>query len=222
MEVSLPASPRRAAHLRVVGEHAPAELSEASLARALQRGEPWAAEAVWKRYCACIYGMLARGLGRGAEPESLTQAVFFRAFTHIRSLEEPAALRNFLYSQAAVVLRRELTKRRLRRWFGKSRRFLGRDEARWQPERASRPVLSRLYEVLAQLSPSERVLFSLSQLEGLSDAEVAEVLGKPVAFVKRKLARVSARLEVLVRCDPLLDRYVAEPRLYEVEQQEGA
>ncbi|HWA71664.1 MAG TPA: sigma-70 family RNA polymerase sigma factor [Polyangiaceae bacterium] len=218
----MPASPRRAPHLRIVGDHAPGELSEASLAEALQRREPWAAEAVWKRYAPSVYGLLARGLGRGAEPEALTQAVFFRAFTRIRSLEEPAALRSFVYSHAAIVLRRELRRRWLRRVFSRSRRAVTSDEAKWLLDRPMRLVLARLYDVLDQLSPTDRVIFSLRQLEGLSYAELAEVLGKPVAFVKRKVTRVSARLEVLVRSDPLLDHYVAQPRLSEAEQQEGA
>jgi RNA polymerase sigma-70 factor (ECF subfamily) len=218
----LPASPRRAPHLRVVGDHAPGELSEASLAEALQRREPWAAEAVWKRYSPSVYGLLARGLGRGAEPEALTQAVFLRAFTRIRSLEEPAALRSFVYSHAAVVLRRELRRRWLRRFLSRNRRAVTGDEAKWLLDRPARLVLARLYDVLDQLSPSERVVFSLRQLEGLSYAELAEVLGKSVVVAKRKVARVSGRLEVLVRCDPLLDHYVAQPRLCEAERQEGA
>jgi RNA polymerase sigma-70 factor (ECF subfamily) len=188
----------------------------------LQRREPWAAEAVWKRYAPSVYGLLARGLGRGAEPEALTQEVFLRSFTRIRSLEEPAALRSFVYSHAATVLRRELRRRWLRRFLSRNRRTVTSDEAKWLLDRPARLVLARLYDVLDQLSPSERVIFSLRQLEGLSYPELAEVLGKSVVVAKRKVARVSGRLEVLVRCDPLLDHYVAQPRLCEAERQEGA
>lgn len=217
----MPASPRRVPHLRIVGDRTPGELSEASLSEALRRREPWAAEAVWKRHAPSVYGLLARGLGRGAEPEVLTQAVFLRVFARIRSLHEPSALKSFVYSHAAVVLRRELRKRWLRRVLSR-RRALTADEARWLLDRPARLVLARLYEVLDQLSPGDRVIFSLRELEGLSHAQLAEVLGKPVSSVKRRVTRINGRLEVMVRSDPLLDHYVVQTRPCDADRLEGA
>lgn len=212
----------RTAHLRIVSDRAPGELSEAALAEALRRREPWAAEVAWKRHSSSVYGLLARGLGRGADAETLTQDVFLRVFTHIRALEEPAALKSFIYSHAVVVMRRELRRRWLRRLFPRTNGGLANGEARGLLDRPARLVLSRLYEVLDELGPSDRALFALREIEGLSYGEMAEVLGKSLAFVKRRVARVSGRVEVKVRGDSLLEHYVAHADPPETDRREGA
>jgi RNA polymerase sigma-70 factor (ECF subfamily) len=213
---------RSAPHLRIVSDRSPGELSEAALAEALLRREPWAAEAAWKRYSSAVYGLFVRALGRGADMEALTQEVFLRAFTGIGALEEPAALRSFVYSQAVLVMRRELRWRWLRRWFPAKNRGRSNDDALWLLDRRARLVLSRLYEMLDQLSPSDRVVFSLRELEGLSYGEIAEILGKSPSSVKRKVARASGRVEVMVRREPLLDHYVAHGGPFEADRLEGA
>lgn len=213
---------RSAPHLRVVSDRSPGELSEAGLTEALQRREPWAAEVAWKRHSSAVYGLFTRGLGRGADVESLTQEVFLRLFTRIGSLEEPAALRSFIYSHAVTLMRRELWRRKLRRYLPARKRGIVYEETRWQLDRPSRLVLSRLYAVLDQLSPSDRTLFTLRELEGLGYGEIAEVLGKSVGTVKRRVARICGRVEVMARGDVLLDQYVAHGMPAEADRQEGA
>lgn len=216
------ASSRSASHLRIVSDRTQGELSEASLAEALRLREPWAAEVAWKRHASSVYGLLARGLGRRADAETLTQEVFLRLFTRIRALQEPAALKSFIYSHALVVMRRELRRRWLRHFFPGRNRALGSEEAKWLLDRPARLVLSRLYEVLDELSPNDRALFVLREIEGLSYGEIAEVLGKSVAFVTRSVTRVCGRVELKVRGDWLIEQYVAHAHPLETDRREGA
>lgn len=216
------ASSRSVPHLRVVSDRSSSELGEAALVAALRRREAWAAEVAWKRYSPSIYGLLARGLGRGADVEALTQEVFLGLFARLPVIEPPPALRSVVYTQAIGVLRREFRRRWFRRFLSRRDRGAGRDEATWLLDRPARLVLSRLYEVLDGIGPEDRVLFTLREIEGMSHGEIAEVLGKPVAHVKRKAARVCARVEVLVRADTLLDHYVEHVRPLETDRLEGA
>ena len=121
-----------------------------------------------------------------------------------------------------VVLRRELRRRWFRSFLPKKNRGLTNEEAKWLLDRPARLVLSRLYEVLDELGPSERALFVLREIEGMSYGEIAEVLATSVARVKRRVARVSARVEVLVRGDSLLDHYVVHARPSGADRLEGA
>jgi RNA polymerase sigma-70 factor (ECF subfamily) len=205
----------------VVSDHTPGELSEALLAEALLRREPWAAETVWRHHAPAIFAFLGRGLGRSADIEQLTQEVFLRVLTRIKSLNDPSALQNFIYSLAVGVMRRELRRSALRRLLPRRRRQAGDAEAEWL-DRESRSVLTRLYEVLDELSPLDRIIFVLRQIEGFSYAEMAEVLARPAATLRRKFERIDARVEALVQADPLLEHYLAHAREFETERQEGA
>lgn len=216
------ASSRSVPHLRVVSDRSPGELGEAALTGALRRREPWAAELTWKRYAPAVYGLLARALGRGADVEALTQEVFLGLFPRMPALEEPAALKSFIYSQAIVVLRREFRRRWFRKLLSRKDRGLGNGEARWLLDRPARLVLSRLYELLDGLRPDDRVLFTLREIEGMSHGEIAAILGKPLLSIKRKVARVCARVELLVRADSLIEHYVAHVRPPETDRLEGA
>src|SRR3954468_4416409 len=92
------------------------EAEDAKLARALIDGEARAAELAWDRYAPLVHGIVSRALGPDSEVEDITQEIFYRLFTRIRTLRKPEALRSFVVSFAVRIVKWELRRRRARRW----------------------------------------------------------------------------------------------------------
>ena len=93
--------------------------------------------------------------------------------------------------------------------------------SRFQPEEASiaqlqaamasgrltSEALTRFYKILDRVNTTDRTAFVLRFMEGLELAEVATALGLSLATTKRRLARVWARVILLVERDPVLVEY---------------
>jgi RNA polymerase sigma factor (sigma-70 family) len=152
------------------------ELEE--LVRAAQRGDPLAMSALLRAVApdvGRICGSIALVDGDDAMQETMIQAL-----KHLRSLREPAALQGWLRRIAV----REALK-------------LARARARQVPveqvaERTTEDGAGLRLEVvdtLRRLSPDQRAVLVLRDLEGLSEAEAAALLRIEVGTAKSRLHR---------------------------------
>jgi RNA polymerase sigma-70 factor (ECF subfamily) len=176
---------------------------------ALIRGAPWAAEEAWNRYAPMVHDLLRRGLGPGADLDDLVQEVFLRLFRRAATLRDAMALRSFVFSIGARVMRWQLRRRMVRRWVGLSPTGELPDVAQPPVDADAREALRHLYALLEKLGPADRTIFVLRQSEELSLPEIASIVEMSLSTVKRRLGRVSARMARLVRADPLLSAYVS-------------
>jgi RNA polymerase sigma-70 factor (ECF subfamily) len=194
------------ARLRVVAPAAgaPEPTSDVDLARALIAGEPGAAQVAWDRYAPLVHRIVSRALGPEAEVEDVTQEIFYRLFTRIRSLRKPEALRSFVVSFALRIVKWELRRRRARRWLTLSETGDVPDDQLLFVTADSRYVLRRLYRLLDQLATRDRLVLVLRHVEGMTLEEIAEALGISLATVKRSLRHASDRLSSLVDADAAL------------------
>ena len=176
---------------------------------ALIRGAPWAAEEAWNRYAAMVHDLLRRGMGPGADLDDVVQEVFLRLFRKVRTLRDATALRSFVFSIAARVMRWQLRRRMIRRWVGLSESGILPEVSQPPLDVEAREALRRLYTLLEKLSPLDRTIFVLRQSEELSLPEIATAVEMSLSTVKRRLGRTSARVARLVRADPLLSTYVS-------------
>jgi RNA polymerase sigma-70 factor (ECF subfamily) len=168
-----------------------------------------------------------RSLARdSAEAEDLTQETFLRAYRNLSSLQDQAKLSPWLYRIATNVF---YDRYRQTRFHPQS---LALDEVSPAGEEATRadPNLPRLDQVIEQkemsacvqdyldnLSDSYRAVILLHDMEGLSNPEIAEMLGCSLATVKVRLHRARRRLkEALAQaCDFSCDErgvLVCEPK----------
>jgi RNA polymerase sigma-70 factor (ECF subfamily) len=155
-----------------------------------------------------VFGLLERTLGPRGDAEDVMQEVFLRVYARAHTLQQPSALRSFVYSVAIRVLKWELRRRRVRRFLMLS----GSGELPEVPSEGvspeARDLLRRFYAMLEKLSAEERLLFSLRHLEKLAVREVGEALRISPATVKRRLAGVASRVSSLVAADPALQGYL--------------
>jgi RNA polymerase sigma-70 factor (ECF subfamily) len=184
------------------------EVEDAALVRALIAGEPDAPRALWRRFAPLVFRILRRTLGPGQDIEDLVQEIFFCVFGKVSALREPAALRQFVLSIAAITARNEIRRRWLRRWSRlASKENVGKEPA-FDVDMDAREALRRFYGVLDRLSADHRTLFVLRFMEGLSLRDVAAASGMSLATAKRRLARARARVRLLVERDPILCDYI--------------
>lgn len=133
-----------------------------------------------------VAGAFLRKLGvRERELDDATQEVFVQLFRSLPEFRGEAQLKTWLYRLCATQARRarrfRVVTETLAHWFGLNAaratlQELGDDLAR---ERVSR--------ALDQLSDGDRLVLVLFELEGLSGAEVAKIVGCPIATVWRRL-----------------------------------
>jgi RNA polymerase sigma-70 factor, ECF subfamily len=178
-----------------------ASATDLELARALIDGTSNAAEAAWERYAPLVHRIVSRAIGPDAEVEDVTQEIFYRLFSRIRTLRKPEALRSFVISFAIRIVKWELRRRRARRWLTLSETGDVPDEQLMVMDAENRYALRRLYGLLDRLSTRERLVLVLRHVEGMTLEEIADAMELSLATVKRALRRASARVSQMVDAD---------------------
>lgn len=181
-------------------------LDDAALARALAQADPHAAAELWDRYSSLVRRVMLRTLGAHVDVEDAVQETFVRVFRSIGRLRDGAALRAFVLGVASHVLGTEL--RRLKR---RRARLADREppDVGVRGSQEARLALRRLYAILDTLSPELRVIFVLRHVEQLEVAELAEVVGRSPATVKRRLQKARELVLARARRDAVLAGWIA-------------
>jgi RNA polymerase sigma-70 factor (ECF subfamily) len=185
---------------------------DADLARALIARDPKAPRALWRRFAPMVFRMLRRALGPGHDVEDLAQEVFLCVFEKVPSLREPKALKAFVISITVLTTRSELRRLWVRRWIRLSGKGEVTSKAVVHLDTDAREALGRFYGILDRINAQDRTLFVLRFMEGLGLLEVSAAAGMSLATIKRRLARVWAKVILLVERDPLLSEYLSSSR----------
>jgi RNA polymerase sigma-70 factor (ECF subfamily) len=151
-------------------------------------------------------------LGPGVELQDLTQEVFLRFFGKVKELKKLESLRSFIMAIAIRRAQEEIKRRRVRRWFapllGES--FMRPATTEMDPE--AREAVLRLYETIDKLNVRDRTIYVLRFIEGLEQAEISDAIGLSVSTVRRRLERLTRRVNSLMTADPVLSHYVTRNR----------
>lgn len=176
--------------------------SAANLIERLQAGDQNALEAVFALYSAKLYNVAHRILGEAADAEEVIQDVFWTAYRKAKSFRGNAQLSTWLYrltvNAALGRIRRskkhqEVEYEEFLPQFQKDGHHLVRPVVDWSAtldeSYAKREAQQLLKDALDQLKAIDRSVVVLSDLEGLSDREIATMLKLTVSAVKTRLHR---------------------------------
>jgi RNA polymerase sigma-70 factor, ECF subfamily len=184
-------------------------LTDAELVQALRDDDARAPGRLWERHAPAVRRLLGRTLGTSLDVDDLTQEVFLRVFVRLPALREPSALRPFILSVAANVLKWELR----RRWVGRKVRLSDTgtlpDVAGASQDVESRHALRRCYQILDGLTAKERIAFVLRYMEEMTVQEVATTLSVSVSTAKRWVNSGAAKVAEGVGQDPDLRDFFA-------------
>ena len=151
-----------------------------AVVRAAQRGDPGAIDALVKElspYVGRICGAIALEDGDDAMQETLIAVV-----RSIRSLREPAIVRGWV---RRIAVRESVRVARRRSVATELPTSLHADDV-------DLDTVLDVHAVLAAMSPDQRAVLVLRDLDGLSEADVAALLDVPEGTVKSRLHRARA------------------------------
>jgi RNA polymerase sigma-70 factor (ECF subfamily) len=202
------------ARVRAVWDVVPKEMDDDSDERLLERARGGSAEALERlveRHQARVYRFGMKMCGDPEDAKDVLQDTLLAMARGIRDFRGASSISTWLYT----VARSFCVKRRRKSQFAPAVEHsleseVARDSAALAdtargPEEAvgARRVEQALERAIRTLDPGNREVLLLRDMEGLSAAEVAQVLGLSVQAVKSRLHR--ARLEVRKAIAPLLD-----------------
>lgn len=175
--------------------------SDGRLVADVLAGDRSAFEPLVKRYQAAIYNFAYRYTHDREEAADLTQETFLRAFRHLHRYNSSLPMRNWLYAIASNICR-DWTRRRKARPVTAPWPDNGEEPPRGAAMQDDNPLdllitaadVQALEAAIAELPDEYRVCFILFHLEGVSQADVAQILDLPLTVVKNRLYRARNRL----------------------------
>jgi RNA polymerase sigma-70 factor, ECF subfamily len=180
------------------------QLGETELVQALKAGHQAAYAELVDRYSATVYNLALRMMGDRHEAEEVLQETFISAFRAVNRFEGRSQLGTWLYRIAYNAALMRLRKRRLPTtsidepiWTEEGD-AIPRQLVDWRELPDDRALTRELRDALdtavATLPETLRSVFVLRDIEGLSTAEVSEVLGLTETNVKVRLHRARLAL----------------------------
>ena len=178
------------------------ENDEARLIGRLKDGDHDALETIFKIYSGKLYNVAHRILGEAADTEEVIQDVFWTVYRKAKSFRGNSQFSTWLYrltvNAALGKIRRSKKSKEVEYdeflpKFQKDGHHLIRPVVDWSDtldeKYAEQEIHMLLGKALDQLKPLDKSVIVLSDLEGLSDKEIAATLGLTVSAVKTRLHR---------------------------------
>ena len=186
--------------------------ADAVLAQSLIDGNKDAALTAWRRFSPLVHRTLRRMLGPGVDLQDLTQEVFLRFFGTVKELKKRESLRSFVMAIAIRRAQEEIKRRRVRRWFAPllGDAIIRPHTTEMDPE--AREAIVHLYDTIDRLNVRDRTIYILRFIEGLEQGEISQAIGVSVSTVRRRLDRLTKRINSLMNSDPVLSHYLARGR----------
>jgi RNA polymerase sigma-70 factor, ECF subfamily len=212
METKIPvteiaAAPLAAASFGIASQHTTARPhkaghDEARLVERLKAGDEQALESIFNLYSSKLYNVARRILGDAADAEEAVQDVFWAAYRKAKSFQGNSQFSTWLYRltvNAALGKIRRSKRSKTASYeeflpkFEKDGHHRVRPVVDWSDTLEERHAKQEIHEMLAQalnqLKPLDKSIVVLSDLEGMSDKEIAVITKLTVSAVKTRLHR---------------------------------
>lgn len=176
------------------------ESDRTAIARA-REGDNDAFRSLVERHSRYVYHVAYRLTGNPPDAEDVVQTTFLRAFQQLSRFESRADFRTWLH-RIAVNCAIDFIRTRRHREIGQDPQTL-----EFAPSAEARPALpgpdrlalsaeirARVAHGLAQLTPSERLAFTLRHLEGLPIRDVAQAMGLKTEATKNSVFRAVRKM----------------------------
>jgi RNA polymerase sigma-70 factor (ECF subfamily) len=179
------------------------DMVEVQLIHRVQAGDAAAFETLFQRYSIKVYRQAMHLLNNEAEAEDTLQEVFLTVYEKANTFRGDSAFSTWLYRLTANAALSRLRRRKRRPeilmddylpQFQDDGHHLVRPVVDWshnlESDFAREETQRLLRQAIEALQPTDKAVVVLSDLEGLSNQEIGEVLGLSVPAVKARLHRV--------------------------------
>jgi RNA polymerase sigma-70 factor (ECF subfamily) len=181
---------------------------DVALVRAARAGDRRACFVIWSRYAGLVQRLVRRFLGPGPDYQDVCQEAFLRLFRRLRELRDPSTLQGFVISVTLGVARNEVRRRRVRSIVGLVPEEALPEASTSGGQGEAREAARALYQLLDTLGAEDRSLFVTRFAEKMELVEVAAAHKLSLSTTKRRLARLTARVNARVLANPVLREYV--------------
>ena len=185
---------------RAQGAEATPEMAEiAILVQRTLGGDSAAFEQIILRYERRVFSLSMKLLGSAEDAQDASQDVFLRAFKYLHRLDTRKSIEPWLM-QVTVNVCRNIGRNRQRRW-NTFTEIVTSDapctNASSNPHSglAEEQERQMLWRALETLPEKERMAVILRDIDGLSTAEVAEILGSSETTVRSQVSRARVRMK---------------------------
>ncbi len=171
--------------------------SEETLMAAYAGGSPRAFERLFQSLAPRVHGFFQRSFRDREVADDLTQQTFLKLHRNRHRYDATRPLRPWVFTIAASVRRDELRRRyRLPPQAGEDalERVESNEPSPANSEGLDPSIKLALHAALDRLPESQRVVLQLHRFEGLTFAEIAEVLGTTAGAVRVRAFRAYERL----------------------------
>ena len=163
------------------------EVSDLALMARVAHGDEPAYRTLTRRHLPAMLGLARRILGNAADAEDVVQEAMLRVWTHAPRWQPLAAFRTWL---TRVVVNLCLDRKRRAQWVAIESAGEIIDPAPGAGEKAEQDERARLLgAAIADLPARQRSAIVLTYSEGMSNAQVAEILDTSVSAVETLLIR---------------------------------
>jgi RNA polymerase sigma-70 factor, ECF subfamily len=176
------------------GQPGTGTLDDATMVARARDGDVHAFEVLVRRYQRPIYRLAFRMLSDTGEAEDVTQETFVTAWRRLPEVRADAAFRGWLYRTAANRCLNILRARRPTAPLQEDAMLSANPAAGPEASAESHQRLAALRVALDRLTAEQRACWLLRETEGLSYAEIAEILHTSPQAVRGRLARARAEL----------------------------
>lgn len=206
----LPPSPTALVTARLLPVTAPAELED--LVRRSQRGDRIAFAELFRRHRGDVSRLVFRMLGPSADIEDVVQEVFLQVHKSLGEFRGQAKFTTWLHRvtvNVVLMVRRAARSRPV---------FSGEPLSDVEPDRrllpdedaARRQRIAAFRRLLDRLPEKKRTVFILHEIEGMSPAEIGEIVDAPVLTVRTRLFYARRELAEMMRDEPTLAQLAQE------------
>lgn len=178
---------------------------ERELVRNCQQGDPEAFRALVERYQNRVFSIAHTLVRSRADVEDVAQQVFTKVYLRIGSFDSRAALITWIYRITINECYNLLRKNKPSRWL-RACEMTEAEAHQMESTPASEPGPERRAEMgeivsylLSRVSPEERLLLYLKEVEGFSIQDLSEMFDTNENTIKVKLFRARQRLAELAR-----------------------
>ena len=186
-------------------------MNDAELLGKLKAGDKAAFSQLVSLYSGRVLNTCYRFLLNKHDAEDISQEVFIEVFQSVQSFRGDAALSTWIYRIAVTKCLDEIKKRNQKKRFTSLGKILHLDDiAHWigggaMPDKRLNETdkMQQIEQALNTLPDNQRTAFTLSKIEGYTNAEIAEILNTTLVAVESLIYRakknVSDALEHILK-----------------------
>ncbi len=180
-------------------------MTEQELLNNIRQGHPRAFEQLVELHRNQVVNICYKFLHNREDAEDIAQEVFLEVYKSISTFRKEAKLSTWMYRIAVAKSLDYLRKQKRKKRFGQVRQLLGlKAETEHVPaslhtnpekELEKQERFRILQDAIDSLAENQKIAFTLSKYDGLSYAEIAEVMGTTISSVESLIHRAKKNLQ---------------------------